>query len=349
MNPRQPRKTSSGAPSPHVNARTLLPVLRVLKSKRVDPRPALAAAGVTAAEVAGFDRRIEAAAAKAAWDKAAVLCEEPALGIRAAMLVEPGDFDVLEFAMESAATFGDAVRILDRYHRLLHNGAVLCLTPRGEVVDCEIRSIRDAPLSDHFAEATLASWTIVTRRLLDTTACWSEVRFVHARPKDTSLHEAFFRAPVRFGCPYDGITAPAPWLTRPVATAAPALHKVLDRHATALLDQLPTADLFVHEVRSRLASQVGDPNLDCPSMAKHFGMSERSFRRRLERAGVRYSELRDKARQQCAMQLVLAGRHSSEEVAFMVGYDDMGGFQRAVRRWTGLSFGQWRAELVGPS
>ncbi|MGW8369164.1 MAG: helix-turn-helix transcriptional regulator, partial [Gammaproteobacteria bacterium] len=66
------------------------------------------------------------------------------------------------------------------------------------------------------------------------------------------------------------------------------------------------------------------------------------LQRRLRSEGTSFSELRDQTRQDLALAYMRQGRLSVGEIAFLVGFSDQSNFNRAFRRWTGLSPREWR-------
>ncbi|EGR0106544.1 AraC family transcriptional regulator [Vibrio vulnificus] len=71
-------------------------------------------------------------------------------------------------------------------------------------------------------------------------------------------------------------------------------------------------------------------------------MSSRTLQRKLAEKGLSLKELRDEARVETAKQL-LQEKMTPEEVAWCCGYNDLSNFNRAFRRWTGITPAQYRA------
>ena len=76
--------------------------------------------------------------------------------------------------------------------------------------------------------------------------------------------------------------------------------------------------------------------------AKHFHMSPRTFRRRLEENGSHYRELLDETRQGVAIELLNTANLSVESVAERLGYAETASFIHAFKRWTGTTPGQYK-------
>jgi AraC-like DNA-binding protein len=62
---------------------------------------------------------------------------------------------------------------------------------------------------------------------------------------------------------------------------------------------------------------------------------------------VAYSDLVEEARKQMASDLLEDPRLSLESVAEKLGYSDVANFNRAFKRWTGLTPSGWRKNQRG--
>ena len=72
-------------------------------------------------------------------------------------------------------------------------------------------------------------------------------------------------------------------------------------------------------------------------IAAEFGMSERTFARRLAEEGTTFSQLLDRLRLELARRYLLNDGLAISKVAWLLGYQEVGAFSHAFRRWTGQS------------
>ena len=108
-----------------------------------------------------------------------------------------------------------------------------------------------------------------------------------------------------------------------------------------LLNKRKALSGFSGEVRSLLLTRIDAmPSLE--EASKHFHMSSRTFRRRLEESGSNYRELLDETRQSVAIELLGTAKLSVESVADRLGYSEAASFIHAFRRWTGKTPGRYR-------
>jgi AraC-like DNA-binding protein len=70
-------------------------------------------------------------------------------------------------------------------------------------------------------------------------------------------------------------------------------------------------------------------------MAKSFGMSERTLRRKLVEEGYPFRELLDLVRQDLCALYFMEDARLLGEIALLLGYSDLSAFTRAHKRWYG--------------
>ncbi|MCY1413973.1 putative HTH-type transcriptional regulator [compost metagenome] len=88
----------------------------------------------------------------------------------------------------------------------------------------------------------------------------------------------------------------------------------------------------------------GVPSADTVAQALHLSL--RSLQRHLADEGCRYDSLLDECRQNLALQHLRNANNSLSEISYLLGFADTSSFNRAFKRWTGLSPGQYRDSLV---
>jgi AraC-like DNA-binding protein len=270
------------------------------------------------------------------WLETAVqVTGDPYLGLRALGNLGRGAGDVLEFAARSAATFGEALQLVLRYIRILNEAAEFALEVRESIACVELHS--RVPLTTAAADFQVGAIALGARGWLGGLDGF-EIWFSHPAPKDPGLYEQTFQpARLRFSAPYDAITFDRALLDTPLPASDPALHAVLLRHADQLASNLPQDDALSPRVRKLLLELLPSGNSDATRVAGRLGMSRRTLTRHLEREGVTYKELLEKARHQMALQYLEKTNLDPQQIAFLLGYSVTAAFSRAFARWEGKS------------
>jgi AraC-like DNA-binding protein len=89
----------------------------------------------------------------------------------------------------------------------------------------------------------------------------------------------------------------------------------------------------------------GYPRIE--DVAQLLQTSPRTLQRRLNAAGVSYSDLVERCRRQTACEALRFTQGSIRDIAASLGYRDVSSFSRAFRRWTGTAPRTWRNQRLG--
>lgn len=83
-----------------------------------------------------------------------------------------------------------------------------------------------------------------------------------------------------------------------------------------------------------------------PSMetiARDLNVTERTLRRRLTAEGTSFAEIANDVRRRLTLRYLETTRMSADDIAAKVGFSDSANLRRAVKRWTGRTFGEVRS------
>jgi len=323
-----------------MSARVIPLVAGTLETAGVEPAAVLTRVGLERLEV-DAGGRIAHAVAFDLFHAATRVTGDEAFGLHVAESLRPGALGAIDYLIRSGPTLGAALAAARRYQRLIQD-AELCLEidRRRAIQRYRLYSALEPP--PPVTECVIAGAVVWTRQITGTELDPLEVRFAHARPRDTREHERIFRAPVRFGAGETAVVFAADALERPLVDANPGLLAVLEQHAGLLLQQLPRTDHFAHRVSDLIAADLraGAPRLG--RVAADLHMSTRTLRRRLRDEGTTGRRLVDELRCELAMGYLRRRGLGIGEVAFLLGFSDTSAFHKAFRRWTGRSPGAYR-------
>ena len=80
-------------------------------------------------------------------------------------------------------------------------------------------------------------------------------------------------------------------------------------------------------------------------IARTLGLSARSFHRRLAEHGLSFQTLTEETRREIATAMLQEDSYSLSEVAFLTGYSEQSAFNRAFKRWMGVTPAAYRKSL----
>jgi AraC-like DNA-binding protein len=165
-----------------------------------------------------------------------------------------------------------------------------------------------------------------------------EVSFKHDPPADlTSYHQAF-ACPVLFQQSQCYISFRTADLEIRTAKADESINKFLVERVeeeTKGIDVNPSKIVSDVEKIIKNALPSGIPSME--KVSGHVGMSNRTLTRRLAESGTTFRTLIKKIQAEISKDLLLNSSSNVGEIAFQLGFSEQSAFNRAFKRWTGLS------------
>jgi AraC-like DNA-binding protein len=326
-----------------VRSQSVGPLLALVARSGKDPQPLVAQFALPPEATSDVDFALSIDALAGLFDAAAALLDEPFVGVKTALSLARGRYGLLEYATFNAATLQQSLQILVRYSALI-NRAVKYELELGPTEGRILQHIDGRPdgLGRHGNEFNVVAMLQMGRAILKRMWAPSRVWFTHPRPARTDvLESALGTSEVVFGASFNGFTVSRALLDERVSTADARLLQLLERYADQELAALPADESFASRVQQTLTQQWRPgqaPSLD--ELSAQLKMSPRTLQRRLKAEHLDYQTALDRVREQMARRL-LAAKPQLGELAFVLGYADLGSFIRAFKRWTGTTPGQF--------
>jgi AraC-like DNA-binding protein len=333
------------APYYTVSVNVLRLLAAFLRARGVDVSELLSREGIAPGLLEDLDGRIPLRTACELLEDAALLVDEPNIGLAIGSGPPFGE-GVLPYKMWASPTLGDALGLATRYFRLVGDLPVPHMIQTGG----RVRLSYYAPLDDphplrHLVDLYQARAMFLGRKFTGVDWIPLAVRFRHARPKRIEEYRRLFRAPLVFDHPVDELELRPEILKLEVKSRDPRLFRHLARCAAEALSRLPPLDNFAVAVRMAVAASLRQRNPTLEQVASHFHISTRTLQRRLEGANLTLRQLVDDVRRELAMRYLESDQLSLAEVGFLLGFDGRQSFHRAFRRWTGTTPASARRRL----
>jgi AraC-like DNA-binding protein len=327
---------------PSATARAVLAGFRALG---LDADALRAAAGLTAEALTPVDGLVPIEAFGRLWLEGMRRAPREELVTEVALAVPFGAFGALDYLAASAPTVGAAFHALAAHFRYVALGVSLEITePRGGDQAAEVRlvnaqSVQDPGPSDEF---TLAVFVGRFRaRTPGIPFQVEQVRLTRPPPERPTRHAALLGGPVVFGCGVAALrVAPGSWSARLPSADAGLLATLRELAERVGLGRAGDDDLQV-QVRSRLRLLLPEGHAAAAEVATALGMSERTLHRRLHAAGSSFRRVLEAFREAEAERLLASARLPLGEVALRLGFSDQTAWNRAFRRWKGMSPTEW--------
>lgn len=289
-----------------------------------------------------------------AFDQFNTLCElsatalnEPSLGLKLGQSISPGHLGSHGFALMSCSTGAELMQQHMRYSSLTIDAAHVVIEQKGNDIIRYWRSnLPDGKalgrLQDELNLATTVTLARGFTHRQDLNPKW--VSFRHSKPDDIGVYESLFRCPVRFSQPETAICVDAEYLTLPLPHANPQIRRIMDDLCAQLVNQLGVAlePAWLAMARKCVLDsfKLGLP--DSKSVAEAIGMSEEALKTRFSERGLSFRGFVDELRQALALGYVRDPHLSLVDIAYLLGFSEQSAFQRAFKRWTGKTPGEYR-------
>jgi AraC-like DNA-binding protein len=283
----------------------------------------------------------------ALWRALERLDSDPALGLRLTQGVERDQLDLGSMSALHAATFGDAIAVLQRYKRLTCPESVQVTRHAGEsAVEFRWLLTGEAPPAP-LIDACLA--TVLALGCTGTALPLRPTRVQLARdPRDRAVLESHFGCEVVFHADANRIVFDDESMSLPFRTANADVLAVLLPGLEAALAQLTghgRDNVFIEQVRGVIRRQMPGRRAMVGTVAASLALSSRTLQRRLGENGSSFQRLMDGVRHQVALELLRTTALDNGEIACLLGFEELNSFHRAFVGWEGLSPLRWRNGL----
>ena len=270
------------------------------------------------------------------------------LVLRAFEQVHPDVFQVVGFAMMSSTTLRQALQRAVRLAPVLDETLTLAL----QRDDAGCRLVVDnagEPLPPLMVETGLASLLGFCRFLSGGRGLpVLQADFNYPAPADLSaLQRVLPGARLRFDQPGVSLLLDADALDEPLRPVSPALEQMHMGLADQRLEALRIHQLVSARVQQFIVRHLRERAPTLEEAAAALLMSPRSLQRQLTREGRPFKQLLDDTRRQLAHQYLRYSPVTLKELAYLLGFGELGSLHRACLRWFGESPARYRARGGG--
>jgi AraC-like DNA-binding protein len=255
------------------------------------------------------------------------------------------------FTLLSCCTTRELLREFLRYSVLSNNSGRVSVENRGDHCVMSWRSFL-TPGTDgaiFLDELVLASWTTMRQQFgCSNGAPPKWVSFRHAAPRDPGPYENLFRCEVRFDANEVALAFNSSDLDEQLPHGNPQVLAVMTSLCHRLRRQLgdPQDPAWLTECRRVVidAFRNGDP--DIANVSGVLGMSPDMLRQKFKQHGLSFRTFTDELRHDLALSYLDDSTLHLADVTHQLGFSEQSAFQRAFKRWTGKTPGEYRRNAV---
>lgn len=267
------------------------------------------------------------------WETLEHLFDDPAFPLKIGQAISAEAFSPPIFACFCSANLNVALARLAQYKPLI-GPMTLGIKTTPETTSLTLGGLRGAaPVPASLIATELVFFVhmarLATRERIEPLAVRSSV------PLPEADHYADY-----FGCPveiadFDGLTFSAEDAKRPFLTGNEGMWSVFEPELRRRMADLSPQSSFRERVRACLVETIAGGACTMAEVAGRLAVSQRTLQRRLQDEGTSFQQELNRLREELARHYLANSRHSSAEIAFLLGYDDPNSFIRAFHVWTG--------------
>ncbi len=270
----------------------------------------------------------------------------PDFGMRFAFTQNHEILGPIAFLVASANTVGNGLSDVAKYlHHL--SPAISLHTQHGKKAQVCIDILGVGKTEPALAvEHHIAAAHSIIRELVEGELRVFRVYFRHERLAPAEAYEQFFQCPVLFSQKRNAIEVDEGLLREKIVSANSGFHKLVENYLATLSSDIP-AGLPLYslpeQVLQLIEQLMPSGKLSRSNIASTLGMNERSLHRKLRAENVTYESLLESARRQEVARLLRAKSLPMSQVAGLLGYREQSSFNRAFKRWYGVTPRQFLA------
>lgn len=143
---------------------------------------------------------------------------------------------------------------------------------------------------------------------------------------------------------FNSITFSTPDLQKPFKSKNLSLLDYLEPELKKRLAELDVDDSYAKRVRSVLVELLPRGIASADDVADELGVSKRTLQRNLKVEDTNFQQQLNETREMLAKNYLINTKMSTDEIAFLLAYQETNSFQRAFSIWTGKSVQQFRKD-----
>ena len=284
------------------------------------------------------DSRIRLAQMVRLWRAVIDATDDPLLGLHVGRSIDVTKLGLVGYAIFHSRTLHSALARLARFVRILSEAVQFEVNETARHVAVTWQAHPALATLRHPLELGAAVIVAITRQISGTDLKPLRVELPGSRPAAVAEYREYFGCPVEFDRSTTTVTFAREQMALQTLAADDTLVAYLDELASIKLN--PLADKgqsIIDAVRRALWTMLPGGRPDLWRTAAELDVSVRTLQRRLGEEGSSFSKVLDDLRRDLSNELLADRSLSVSEVAFMLGYSEPSAFQRAYRRWWGVS------------
>ncbi len=262
-----------------------------------------------------------------------------------------GTFSMMCHALISAGNLRRGLLRSARYISLMTDDLEIKLEESGDearvVFNCRNHLETDEVF---FITSMFIIWIRLSCWMIDQPILLDRVQFTFDQPSYSEEFKLMFPCRHDFSQTRNVFAFNKRMLSIPIKQDGSSLVTFLNHAPQSLLTQFRDDDSVTAQIKRLLLQRNGLHSelapLSFDEVAEELASTTHTLRRRLKEEGHSYQEIKDSMRRDQALELLESSDISIQELSERLGFSEAAAFNRAFKKWTGLSPSSFRERLV---
>lgn len=262
-----------------------------------------------------------------------------------------GTFAMMCHAIITAGNLRRTLLRSARYMAIVSDDFRLELKESGNEAHLLIHLDNPHKIDDSFIVTSIfVIWIRLSCWLIDKPIMLERVNFRFAEPNFVDEFPSMFPCRHAFSQAENSIVFSRHLLELPIQQNPETLLPFLGHAPESLLTQFRQDNSLTGQVKGLLLNRQGLQteleNMSFEVIAEELSLSTHTLRRRLKIEGSSFQEIKDSLRRDRAQSLLNVPDNSIQDIALQLGFSESAAFARAFKKWTGLTPGAYREQLI---
>jgi AraC-like DNA-binding protein len=322
------------------------PLSETLQQRGIDPGPLLTRYGLDPVRLAEPGARLSIPRYMHLGHAAIELTGDPALGLHMGHISRLGQAGLAGVTAAQAPTVGEAARTLLRFEPLYAANYRGHSSFHEDSGGAWLRFYSISPYNAYnrfVVDSLLAGWLAQMSSLAGVALLAERVEIEFEAPAYAAHYQALSSNQVQFGAPTNQLRLSRANLALRNPAHCPSTWQHLLQLCEAELEQRTR----IRSLGERIAHLLGpllnggrEPDLE--EVARHLQLPTWTLRRKLTEEGTQFRAILNDTRRDLAMTYIRDTELAFGEIAYLLGFASAEAFQRAFKRWNGITPGEFR-------
>ena len=318
-----------------------------MRSHGCDPAALLCDYGLDAVRLAEPRGRLSIPRYMRLGHAAIQLTGNPALGLHMGRHARLADFGLAGVTAAQAPTVREAARTLTRFELLYARNCRGQSSFHEDAQGGWMRFYSISPYNTYnrfVVDSILAGWHSQLSSLCQQSLSIEKVQIEFPPPPYADRYSEFFGCPVEFNAELNQLRLSHSALAQKGLDHSPHTWRELLHLCERELEQLTRTHSLQERITLILGPMLHGREPDLQGIARQLQLPTWTLRRKLAEEGTQFRTILNETRRDLAMAYIRDTELRFGEIAYLLGFSSAEAFQRAFKRWSGQTPGEFRRE-----